>query len=97
MLHLVSGLSNGLSKTPEIHMVLSIVVMWRRINESTPKTHFYIQPKKKEKEKEEEAKCLKIQHATRRFLKHISIQKQGLKNMTNDEVHSNFLSSLGLN
>ena len=53
--------------------------------------------RKKEKRKEEEAKCLKIQHATRRFLKHISIQKQGLKNMTNDEVHSNFLSSLGLN
>ena len=81
-------------------MVLSIVVMWRRINESTPKTHFYIQKKKKkrkEKRKEEEAKCLKIHHATRRFLKHISIQKQGLKNMTNDEVHSNFLSSLGLN
>ena len=79
-------------------MVLSIVVMWRRINESTPKTHFYILKKKrKEKRKEEEAKCLKIQHATRRFLKHISIQKQGLKNMTNDEVHSNFLSSLGLN
>ena len=75
-------------------MVLSIVVMWHRINESTPKIHFYIQPKKK---KEEEAKCLKIKHATRRFLKHISIQKQGLKNMTNDEVHSNFLSSLGLN
>ena len=80
-------------------MILSIVVMWRRINEFTPKTHFYIQKKKKKKKKskEEEAKCLKIQHATRRFLKHISIQKQGLKNMTNDEVHSNFLSSLGLN
>ena len=57
---------------------------------------FIFNQKKKEKEEEEEAKCLKIQHATRRFLKHISIQNQGLMNMTNNEVHSNFLS-LGLN
>ena len=40
LLHLVSGSSDSLNKTPEIHMVSSIVVMWRRINESTPETHF---------------------------------------------------------
>ena len=70
LLHLVSGLSDSSNKIPVVHMILFIVVMWRRVDESTTETHFYIQ--QKEKRKKKEAKCLKIQHATRRFLKHIN-------------------------
>ena len=97
LFHLVSSFSDNSKKIPVVHMILSIIVMWCRVNEFTTETHFYIQKKKrKKKRRKEEAKCLKIQHATRRFLIHISIQNQGLMNMTNNEVHSNFLS-LGLN
>ena len=46
LLHLVSGSSDSLNKTPEIHMVSSIVVMWRRINEFTLETHFLYSVKK---------------------------------------------------
>ena len=67
--------------------------------------------KKKGKKKKQNAKCLKFQHATRCFLKthihsksrskeHVSAEekrkKKKKKNITNDEVHSIFLS-LGLN
>ena len=75
MLHLINGLSDSSNKIPVVHMILFIVVMWCKVNESTTETHFYIQQKekrKKEKKKKQNAKCLKIQHATRRFLKHIN-------------------------
>ena len=47
LLHLVSGSSDNFSKTPMKHMILFIAVTWLVIDESTSKTSFFIQPKKK--------------------------------------------------
>ena len=48
LLHLVSDSSNNLNKALIVHMVLSIAIMCRRVDESTPETSlFFIQKKKK--------------------------------------------------
>ena len=66
LLHLVSGLSDSSNKIPVVHMILFIVVMWRRVDESTTETHFYIQQKeKKKKGKKKEAKCKMHKNPTR--------------------------------
>ena len=50
LLHLVSDSSNNLNKALIVHMVLSIAIMCRRVDESTPETSiFFIQKKKKTK------------------------------------------------
>ena len=36
LLHLVSSLSNSLSKAPVVYGVLPIIVMWHRVDKSTP-------------------------------------------------------------
>ena len=52
LLHLVSDSSNNLNKALIVHMVLSIAIMCRRVDESTPETSlFFIQKKKKQKNK----------------------------------------------
>ena len=41
-----SNSSDSLSKTHVVHVVLSIVITWREVDELTPETPFFIQPKK---------------------------------------------------
>ena len=50
VLHLErSGSSDSPSKTYVVHVVLSIAVTWRRVDEPTLETLFFIQSKKKKK------------------------------------------------
>ena len=50
VLHLErSGSSDSPSKTYVVHVVLSIAVTWRRVDEPTLETPFFIQSKKKKK------------------------------------------------
>ena len=50
VLHLErSGSSDSPSKTYVVHVVLSIAVTWRRVDEPTLETSFFIQSKKKKK------------------------------------------------
>ena len=53
-------MSKSPNKVPEVCVVLLIVIAWHRVNESTPKTYFFIQPegkRPKKKKKNEEANC----------------------------------------
>ena len=50
ILHLErSGLSNSPSKAHVVHMILSITITWRGVDELTPETPFLIQQKKEKK------------------------------------------------
>ena len=50
ILHLErSGLSDSSSKTRVVYVVLPIAVTWRGVDELTPETPIFIQPKKKKK------------------------------------------------
>ena len=42
-----SSSSDSLSKAHVVHMVLSIAVTWREVDETTPETPLFIQKKKK--------------------------------------------------
>ena len=54
LLHLMSDSSGNPNKAPIVHMVLSIAIMCRRVNESTLESSlFFIQKKEKEKTNEQ--------------------------------------------
>ena len=63
LLHLMSDSSGNPNKAPIVHMVLSIVIMCRRVNESTLETSlFFIQKKEKEKTNEQTNKKKKTKY-----------------------------------
>ena len=49
LLHLVSSLSDSSIRTSVVHVVLSIAIMWRGVNESTSETPLFFKPKKKKR------------------------------------------------
>ena len=49
LLHLVRESSNKLNKALIVHMVLSIAIMCRRVDESTPETSLFCIKKRKKK------------------------------------------------
>ena len=51
-----SSSSDSLSTVRVIHVILPITVTWRGVDEPTPKTLFFIQPKKKKKNARNEQK-----------------------------------------
>ena len=49
LLHLVSDSSDNPNKASIVHMILSIVIICRRVDESTPETSLFCIKKKKKK------------------------------------------------